>query len=81
MSVQSEPALDFSPQPPRSVSSAVLCPHTLTRAQTRLWLCVQGPHPKPPVGTWPSGVRAVVVRRGSGPDLPVCTREQETQCL
>ena len=77
MSVHSEPALDFSPQPPSQ------CPgpssvHTLTQTHMRLWLWVQGPHHKPPVGTWPAGARAVVARRGSGPDLPVCTREQET---
>ena len=34
----------------------------------------------PPVRTWPSGVRAVVAGWGSGPALPVCTREQEKQC-
>lgn len=79
MSVHSEPALDFSPQPPSQ------CPgpssvHTLTQTQTRPWLCAQGPQHKPPVGTWPAGVRAVVARRGSGPDLPVRPQERETAC-
>lgn len=66
MSVQSEPALDFSPQPPSQ------CPgpssvHTLTRTQTRLWLCVQAPTTNHQWGRglqgsgwwWPDGVLAL----------------------